>query len=99
MQYPGKINRQALVDFCKGKIPEIEKRNDQLLDALHYAEQQKNTHTINALEQGLMENYGAVRALREVCEWAREHMEEDPPIEDKEYDLDALKDQLKGRFR
>mgnify|MGYP003391223996 FL=1 len=79
-QYPGKISRQGLVDFCRAQLPALEESNNRYLDALHYAEQSKNVHTIHALNEGLMENYGAQKAFRAVCDWARETMEEEETI-------------------
>jgi hypothetical protein len=80
-QYPGKIDRQRLINFCKLQLPILEESNNRYLDALHYAEQSKNIHTIHALNEGLMENYGYMKALKDVCDWARENMEEEDPIE------------------
>lgn len=79
-QYPGKISRQELIDFCRKQLPGLEESNNRYLDALHYAEQSKNIHTIHALNEGLMENYGFQKALRAVCDWAKEHMEEEETI-------------------
>jgi len=80
-QYPGKISRQRLIEFCQSHLPRLDEQNNRYMDALHFAEQSKNIHTIHALNEGLMENYGFQKALREVCEWAKEHMEEEEPIE------------------
>ena len=80
--YRGFVPRQALVDFCQGELPRLDKANNELLDGLHYAEKSGNIHTIHALNEGLMENYGYQKALRAVCEWAKEHMLEPEPIPD-----------------
>lgn len=80
-QYPGTITRQALISFCQAEIPKLDDANEKLLDALHFAEKASNIHTIHALNEGLMENYGYQKALRAVCEWARENMHEPEPIE------------------
>jgi hypothetical protein len=79
-QYPGKIDRQKLIDFCQAELPRLEESNNRYLDALHYAEQGNNIHTIHALNEGLMENYGFQKALKAVCDWAKEHMEEAIPV-------------------
>lgn len=80
MNYPGKITRQALIEFCQSQLPMLEESNNRYLDALHYAEQSRNIHTIHALNEGLMENYGFHKALKSVCDWARQNMEEEEPI-------------------
>lgn len=80
--YKGYVARQALVDFCQAELPKLDKANEHLLDGLHYAEQANNIHTIHALNEGLMENIGYQKALRAVCEWAKEHMVEPEPVED-----------------
>lgn len=81
MIYTGRVSRQELIKFCQSQLPKIEESNNRYLDALHYAEQSKNIHTIHALNEGLMENYGYTKALKDVCDWARENMEEEDPIE------------------
>lgn len=92
MPYTGLIPRQDLVDFCQGEMPRINQSNEELLHGLHYAEQQGNIHTIHALNEGLMENFGYQKALRAVCEWAKAHMIEPEPIEDVDVS------ELKARF-
>ena len=92
--YKGYIARQALVDFCQAELPKLDKANEQLLDGLHYAEQANNIHTIHALNEGLIENYGYQKALRAVCEWAKEHMVEPEPIPD--VDVSDLKKKFNG---
>jgi hypothetical protein len=96
-KYSGIITRQALIDFCQAQLPEIEKKNNHYLEALEYAEKANKPQTVNALEQGLMENYGRVMALRSVCEWAKENMVEDQPI-GEEFDFDNVKERLKEKF-
>lgn len=91
-QYSGKIDRHRLIGFCQDELPRIDKANEKLLDALYYAEQGNNIHTIHAINEGLMENYGYVKALRAVCDWARATMEEPEPVD--LLDINELRDKF-----
>lgn len=98
VMYPGNVSRQRLVDFCQKKLPEIEKRQNELMDAIYFAEKAKNIHTEHALYEAMQETYGYVKALREVCEWAKENLIEEDPIPLDDFDVDVAKDKLRERL-
>lgn len=98
MMYPGNISRQKLVDFCQKKLPGIKKQQDELMDAIYYAEKANNIHTMHALYEAMQETYGYVKALREVCEWAKENLIEEEPIILNDFDVDAAKDKLREKL-
>ena len=102
VQYSGHISRQALINFCRAQIPDIEKKNRLLVEGIEYAESEaakgngSKAHTIAGFENGLMENYGRIWAFRLVCEWAKENMTEDPPFDESDYDPVTLKEKAQG---
>ena len=100
VSYPGIVIRQDLVDFCQGLLPELKEKNYQLSESIDLMERShgNNIHTIHAFYEGLAENIGFQKALRQVCEWARENIVEPVAIGEPSEDLEELRAKLKGIF-
>jgi hypothetical protein len=98
--YPGLVQRQALVDLCQGELPRLAKENEKLAENVDIFERMHgdNIATIQAFNLGLAENIGFQKALRMVCEWARENLVEEPAVGDAEDEIADYKAQLKERF-
>lgn len=98
--YPGLVNRQALVDLCQGELPRLVKENENYAESIDMFERMHgdNTATIQAFNCGLAENIGFQKALRLVCEWAKDHLVEADPIGDAEDEIADIKQQLKEKF-
>lgn len=80
--YPGLINRQDLVNFCRSQLPALKIKNQEYADSIEMLEKMKSDHsaTIHSLYEGMQENFGYQKALRDVCEWAKNHLIEENPI-------------------
>lgn len=95
--YPGLVPRQDLVDFCRNELPRLAKENEDFAANIDIFERMHgdNVATIQAFNLGLAENIGFQKALRAVCEWAKEHMVEEPAIPDAEDEINDMKKALR----
>lgn len=98
--YPGVFPRQDLVDVCQSEIPKLEKENIGMLETLDILERQRgeHIHAIHAIYEGLQHNYGYQKALRMVCEWAKDHVVESDPIPDAEDEIGPLVNGLREKY-
>ncbi|AKU45384.1 hypothetical protein MADRUGA_95 [Mycobacterium phage Madruga] len=99
-EYPGLVSRQDLVDLCRGELPRLVKENELFAENIDLFERQHGDHraTIQSFNLGLAENIGFQKALRMVCEWAKDHLVEEPAIGDPEDEIADYRKQLKDKF-
>lgn len=97
--YPGLISRQDLVDICQAELPRLKAENEKLAENIDIFERMHgdNVATIQAFNLGLAENIGFQKALRMVCEWAKDHLVENPAIADAEDEIAEMKKNLQDR--
>jgi hypothetical protein len=98
--YPGLFRRQVLVDFCQAELPRLAKENENYAENIDLFERMHGDHTatIQSFNLGLAENIGYQKALRAVCEFAKENVVEDDPIPDAEDEIIDMKASLKEKF-
>jgi hypothetical protein len=98
--YHGVVGRQALIDLCQGELPRLRKETENYAESVDLFERQHGDHTatIQAFNNGIAENIGFQKALRMVCEWAKDNLIEPDPIPDHEDEVADMKKQLKEKF-
>ena len=73
-QFEGFVSRQELVDFCRGRIPELAKQSDEYLHAINTAGDKLSNEDVIALNDAYSGNIGEQRAYRAICLWAGENL-------------------------
>lgn len=75
VQYPGMINRQELVDWCRSQLPRITAHVETLEKARGLT---SDPNKIVAFNEAISRLFGEQTALRNVCEWSKDHVARTP---------------------
>lgn len=71
VEYKGFIVRQELVDFCQAQLPRIQHHVETLEKARDLV---SDPDKIQQFDEAISRLFGEQTALRNICEWAKDHV-------------------------
>lgn len=86
-EFPGFVLRQNLVDFCRSRVAEIGRNQEQLESVLDFSKFQNGKVSIEfgsdegVLHEAYSANIGEQRAYRAICEWVANQSVPPSPVE------------------